>query len=114
MKSDTTDTSTTERTDTLSASARNGKELFEKHDCQSCHPIDGTKDLAPPIRGLFNSERELKDGSTVIADEGYIKESIQYPSAKVVLGYNDNMPSFRELMAAQEFQEITDYIKALR
>lgn len=114
MKTETTDTTETEQADTLSASARNGKELFEEHKCQSCHPIDGIKQLAPPFEGLFGSERSLDDGSTVIADEGYIKESIQYPGAKVVQGFNDNMPSFRELLTDQELQEITDYIKTLR
>lgn len=114
MKTDTADTTTGAPSDTLSASALNGKELFESHDCQSCHPIDGDQQLAPPLRGLFGSERNLEDGSTVIADEGYIKESIQYPGAKVVMGFNDNMPSFRDLMTEQELQEVTDYIKALR
>lgn len=111
MKTDTTEK---EQADTLSASARNGKKLFEEHKCQSCHPIEGTKQLAPPIGGLFGSERKFEDGSTVIADEGYIKESIQYPGAKVVQGFNNNMPSFRELMTDKELQEITDYIKTLR
>lgn len=110
--SDSLDTDDT--TDTVTSSARRGETLFGKHKCQSCHPIDGSNQLAPPIRGLYGSERELKNGSMVIADEGYIKESIQYPGAKVVQGFNDNMPSFRDLMSDQELQEITDYIKALR
>jgi cytochrome c oxidase subunit 2 len=63
---------------------------------------------------LFGSKRELKDGSTVIADEGYIKDSIQYPGAKVALGFNANMPSYRDLMDEQQLQDITNYIKALR
>lgn len=111
---DTTDTVTTEQADTLTSSAQRGKTLFEIHKCQSCHPIDGSNQLAPPLRGLYGSKRELKNDSTIVADEGYIKESIQYPGAKVVQGFNDNMPSFRDLMSDQELQEITDYIKALR
>lgn len=111
---ESTDTVKTEQADTLTSSARRGKTLFEQHKCQSCHPIDGSNQLAPPIRGLYGSERELMDGSMVVADEGYIKESIQYPGAKVVQGFNDNMPSFRDLMDDQQLQEITDYIKALR
>lgn len=111
---DTTDTVTTEQADTLSSSARRGKILFDKHKCQSCHPKDESNQLAPSLIGLFGSERELMDGSTVVADEGYIKESIQYPGAKVVQGFNNNMPSFRDLMDDQQLQEITDYIKALR
>lgn len=105
---------TDDTTDTVISSAQRGKTLFEKHKCQSCHPIDGSNQLAPPLRGLYGNEQELKDGSAVVADEGYIKESIQYPGAKVVQGFNDNMPSFRDLMSEQELQEITDYIKALR
>jgi len=111
---DTTVSPDTTSADTLSASARNGKVLFDQHKCLSCHTIDGSKELAPPIKGLFGSKRKLEDGSTVVADEGYIKESMQYPGAKVVLGFNDNMPSYRDLMTEQEFQEVTDYIKALR
>ena len=76
--------------------------------------MEGANDLAPMFKGLFGSKRKLKDGSTVIADEGYIKESIQYPGAKVTLGYNENMPSFRDLMNDKELQAVTDYIKALR
>ncbi|GAA5522259.1 cytochrome c [Aliifodinibius salicampi] len=110
----TTDTVTTEQADTLTTSAQRGKTLFEQHKCQSCHPIDGSNQLTPPLRGLYGNERKLKNDSTIVADEGYIKESIQYPGAKVVQGYNDNMPSFRDLMSDQELQEITDYIKALR
>ena len=111
---DTTVSPDTTAADTLSASARNGKVLFEQHDCLSCHTIDGSKQLAPPIKGLFGSKRKLEDGATVVADEGYIKESMQYPGAKVVLGFNNNMPSYRDLMTEQQFQEITDYIKALQ
>lgn len=113
----TTDTSktTASRADTLSASAQRGKELFKKHKCLSCHTLDDeSKQLAPALKGLFGSNRELEDGSTVIADEGYIKESIQYPGAKVALGFNENMPSYRDLMDDQELQDITNYIKALR
>lgn len=117
--SDTTDTTkiktSTNTTETLSASARAGKELFQTYDCLSCHYKDDTvKDLAPSFEGLYGSSRKLEDGSTVIADDGYIKESIQYPRAKVALGYNGYMPSYRDLMTDQELQSITDYIKTLK
>lgn len=103
-----------QQTDTLSASARKGKTVLKKYECLSCHTIDGAKELAPPFKGLFGSRRELAGGSVVIADEGYIKDSIQYPGNKIALGYNENMPSYRDLMTEQELQAVTDYIKALR
>lgn len=118
MSTDTTTetpTTTENSVDTLSASALRGKELFKQHECLSCHTIDNeSKQLAPALKGLYGSNRELEGDSTVVADEGYIKESIQYPGAKVALGFNENMPSYRDLMDDQELQDITNYIKALR
>ncbi|HLR25657.1 MAG TPA: c-type cytochrome [Fodinibius sp.] len=105
---------TTDTTETLSASAQQGKMLFKEFECLSCHTIDGSKDLAPPFKGLFEKEIELEDGTFVTADEGYIKESIQYPGAKITLGYQDNMPSYRDLLSDAQLQSITDYIKSLR
>lgn len=112
---DTTDTTATAQTQKqLSAGAIAGKKLFEEFECKSCHTIDGSSELAPAFKGLFGSSRELTNGQAVIADEGYIKESIQYPGAKIALGFNNNMPSFRDLMTDQQLQDITDYIKSLK
>ena len=36
----------------------------------------------------------LNDGSVVKADENYIRESIVHPSAKIVAGYENIMPTY--------------------
>ncbi len=48
----------------------------------------------PPFKGLYGSERDMADGSVVLADDAYLKESILRPEAKTVKGYEAAMPSF--------------------
>lgn len=99
----------------LSASAQSGKLLVQEFECLSCHYLEDTKeDLAPTFKGLYGSVRKLEGDSSVIADPGYLKESIQYPGAKIALGYNNNMPSYRDLLSDPELQAISDYLKTLR
>ncbi len=49
----------------------------------------------PNLNGLFGTTVYLKDGSKVRADESYIRESVLYPQAKIVAGYDDIMPTFQ-------------------
>jgi cytochrome c oxidase subunit 2 len=49
--------------------------------------------VGPTFKGLYGRTVELEDGSTVVADEEYIRRSIEDPSAQVVQGYPDAMPS---------------------
>src|SRR5699024_10140212 len=84
---DKTAKDTSDTTQNLSASAQKGQELIDEFDCLSCHTIDKEqKDLAPPFKGLYGSEVQLTGDSTVTADEGYIKDSIQYPGNMITLG----------------------------
>jgi hypothetical protein len=56
----------------------------------------------------------LADGTTVEADEAFIRESILMPSAKVVNGYSPNaMPNFSYLKDGQ-VNDIIEYIKTLK
>ena len=64
-----------------------GERLVERNNCLSCHSIDGNASSAPTLKGLFGSTRQLADGSTVVADAKYLRESIKDPAAKTVEGY---------------------------
>ena len=62
--------------------------------CITCHT--GRSDArCPRLEGLFGTEVQLKDGSVVVADEAYIRESILDPRAKIVSGFEPVMPAFR-------------------
>jgi cytochrome c oxidase subunit 2 len=96
------------RTAANSPAAR-GSELFRAYSCVDCHNAG----RAPNLQGVFGSRVLLTDGSTVVADENYVRESILAPSAKIVSGYQPIMPSFAGLIRDDELIELLAYIKSL-
>jgi cytochrome c oxidase subunit II len=90
-----------------------GKQLVAQFGCLSCHSVDGGASAGPTWKGLFGSDVQLTDGSTVKADEAYLTESIKKPDAKIVKGFGNNMPSFANLNDKQ-VKDIVAYIKTLK
>ena len=81
--------------------------------CAQCHTVDGRAHTGPTFKGLFGTDRPLADGSTVTADENYIRESILEPNAKVVAGYQAIMPTGKGRLKDKEITAIIEYLKTL-
>ena len=92
--------------------AEEGEKLFTSLGCASCDLPDGTG-RAPKMMGVFGSTVKLQDGSTVTADENYIRESIMTPMAKIVAGYAPLMPTFQGQVSEEQLAQIIAYIKSL-
>jgi cytochrome c oxidase subunit 2 len=90
-----------------------GKQIYTKKGCNACHSIDGSDMVGPTWKGLYNASRPFTDGTTGVADEVYLKESILYPQAKIVKGYQPVMPSYQGLLVDKEIDAIIEYIKEL-
>lgn len=86
--------------------------LMEAKDCLTCHTLDGSEGIGPTLKGVYGRPTKLKDGSTVTADDIYMRESIVDPSAKVVDGFDDVMPK-PELTDA-EVNAIVEYLEQLK
>ncbi len=71
--------------------AHEGRKLFMKLQCISCH---NSKGRAPLLEGIWGTEVQLKGGGKVVVDGGYIRESILRPRAKIHLGWEPIMPTF--------------------
>ena len=69
-----------------------GRMLAKSRACVACHSIDGSTGIGPTWQGLFGKTETLLDGTTVVVDADYLKESILNPNAKVVQGYAPLMP----------------------
>ncbi len=93
--------------------AERGKILAEKL-CISCHSTDGSPGVGPTWKGMFGHEVELSDGSKVVTDENYIRESILDPKAKVVKGFQPVMPSFQGQLTEEQIMDIVEFIKTLK
>ena len=55
----------------------------------------------------------LQGGETVSADETYIRESILNSTAKIVDGYQPNMPTFQGQVTEDALLQLIAYIKSL-
>ena len=75
------------------SAAWEGEKLFKKLQCITCHNGEGGQ-RAPNLFGLFGSKIPLADGTSVIADTNYIRESIRKPLAKVHEGRTNGLVKF--------------------
>jgi len=91
-----------------------GARLATKLACVTCHSTDGKPGVGPTWKGLSGHEVKLADGSTVRADEEYLRESITDPNAKVVEGYQPVMPVFKGLVSQKQLDALVAYIKSLK
>jgi cytochrome c oxidase subunit 2 len=94
-----------------------GQRLFISYGCNGCHQAGrsggGGTVRAPSLNGVYGSTVPLQDGSTVIADDRYIRDSILSPKAQIVASYAPVMPSFSGLIPEEDLLRIVAYIKSL-
>ncbi len=93
--------------------AQRGQKLFQDLACVSCHAADGGG-RGPSLQGVFGSQIQLSNGTTVLADENYIRESILNPQAKLVAGYQPQMPTFQGLVNEEGVMALLEYVKSMR
>jgi len=90
-----------------------GRNLFESLGCVSCHGANAEGGRGPALLGVFGSKVVLNNNSTVTADEGYIRESILNPQAKIVTGFGPIMPSFQGQISEEQLLDVVAYVKSL-
>ena len=92
--------------------AQQGEKLFAQLACSSCHLASG-QGRGPRLQGVFGSQVELADGSKVVANEDYIRESILNPRAKTVAGFTPIMPTFQGLVSEEQVLQLVAYVRSL-
>lgn len=88
-----------------------GGQLYATRGCAACHSADGSPKIGPTFRNLFGRDVALTDGSTVLADEEYIRESILNPGSQIVQGYQNVMP--RQTLRDHEIDAIIAWMKSI-
>jgi cytochrome c oxidase subunit 2 len=89
-----------------------GHALFIQNGCDGCHGGRGTV-RAPPLTGLFGSPVPLSDGTTVVADDAYIRDSILQPGKQIVASYAPVMPSFKGVISEDDLIRLVAYVESL-
>ncbi len=93
--------------------AQQGEQLFQQNGCATCHQSGGGG-IGPSLNGIAGAQVQLEDGSTVTADDTYLRESIVQPAAKIVKGYPNVMPSFQGRVTEEQIIALLAYIKSLK
>lgn len=86
--------------------------LVHTKQCAICHTVDGSANTGPTWQNVFGYDVPLADGSTVLGDANYIRESILAPQAKIHQGYPPSMPPF-ETLSEREILGVIAYIESL-
>ena len=97
--------------------AEEGHTLFIRYGCSGCHMSTegggGGTVRAPPLIGVYGAPVPLSDGTTVVADDKYIRDSILMPSRQIVDSYQNLMPSFSGQISEEDLVRVIAYIKSM-
>lgn len=92
-----------------------GQKYINDKGCVACHSVDGSIKVGPSFKGAFGATHEFADGTKVVVDENYLRESILNPNARVVKGFPAGvMPSFQGQLNEDQVNAIIEYIKELK
>jgi cytochrome c oxidase subunit 2 len=92
-----------------------GEELYLTKGCAACHSIDGSSRVGPTWKGLYRKQIKVMTAGkerTVIADEAYLRRSIEDPNADISMGYPPIMP--KEELTEEETKGLLNYIESLK
>lgn len=91
--------------------AAQGAALFRSAGCSGCHGANASVH-APDLDGLYGRVVHLADGSTALADDRYIRDSILLPDSQVVAGYAPIMPAFEGQLSESQVLALIAYLKS--
>jgi cytochrome c oxidase subunit 2 len=92
--------------------ASGGEKLFQDLGCITCHRADG-QGRGPNLQGLYGRPVNLSDGTTVMANDAYVRESILNPAAKLAAGFQPIMPTFQGVVSEEQVLQLIEYVKSL-
>ncbi len=101
-------------------SVEEGRRVAQLFGCTACHGVDSSavSRLGPSWRGLYGGQRKIANRpAPVVADDGYLREAILEPTAKIVAGYEKGeagMPSYAGVLTDSQIESILLFIKSLR
>ena len=92
--------------------AAQGEKIFQSVGCATCHRTD-TQGRGPVLTNIFGRPQRMADGTDVVADESYIRESIVNPQAKTVEGFQQIMPTYQGQLSEEQILQLIAYIRSL-
>ena len=66
------------------------------------------------MKNQFGKEILHTDGTVMIINDDYIRESLLYPLKHIAEGYTPIMPSYKPVLSDEDVDNLIAYIKALK
>src|SRR5579871_1071544 len=88
--------------------AAEGEQLFQASGCSACH-VDQGKGVGPSLVGLYGSQVAFDDGTSALADDTYLHQSILDPNRQIVAGYHGIMPTYRGQLTEDQVVQLIAY-----
>ena len=93
--------------------AQNGERLFASMGCNACH--SGTAAArGPNLAGVYGSKLQLSNGSQVLVNDAYLRDSILSPSQHITAGYAPIMPTYQGQISEDGLIHLVEYIKGMQ
>jgi cytochrome c oxidase subunit 2 len=89
-----------------------GKQVFNAKGCNSCHSVDGSDQIGPTLKAAFGKRVQLTSGQEVVFDEEYFVESVLEPDAKMVVGFANVQPSYKDQIDDHEMTALIAFVKS--
>lgn len=93
--------------------AQNGERIFASLGCISCHSGNAAA-RGPNMAGVYGSRLTLTDGSQVLVNDAYLRDSILNPSQHVTAGFAPIMPTYQGQISEDGLISLVEYIKNLQ
>lgn len=97
-----------------------GQFYYKAKGCNSCHTIDGSKNVGPSWKNMYGYPVQFSDGSSYTAEQmtgeafaNYVRESAYTPAAKIVAGFPNQMQSQTGNVSQEQLEDIMAFIKHL-
>jgi len=92
-----------------------GEQLYQTQGCIGCHSLDETIVVGPSWLNLYGRQEQLDDGTSVIADEDYVRHSILYPGDQIIKGFQNLMPAnYGEILSDNDIEDLIAFIKTIK
>lgn len=95
----------------LSEEGERGRKIATEEGCAACHGNNGQGGAGPAWTGLAGATVELDDGSSVVADDEYLRTSITDPTVQQRAGFTLQMPE--NSLTDDEIKSVIAYIHDL-
>jgi cytochrome c oxidase subunit 2 len=92
--------------------AQNGERLFASLGCNSCHSGEASA-RGPNLAQVYGSQLQMTDGSSITANDAFLREAILNPSTRVTAGYAPIMPTYQGQVSEEGLIDLVEYIKNL-